>query len=334
MNEASVQAVPRARPALRLVSTRELNRQQWLEVRRGGIGSSDAAAAVGLNPYKSMLELWLEKTGAAPATPDEAVDEKFGPTYWGTLLEPIVAAHYTRQTGNRVRRVNAVLAHPEHPWMLANLDREVVGASDVQILECKTAGLNGARLWSDGVPEYVQLQVLHQLAVTGKAAADVAVLICGQELRVHRITRDETMIRQLIELEQDFWRMVTGKIAPPADGSESAGRALQRLYPHDCGESLVFASDPYMEQVFQQLLEARSQVEREEGRASELKQTIQQRMGDATKAVFSAGSVTWKRTRDSARFDTERFAQDHPELFRDYSAPKSGARRFVINEKP
>jgi putative phage-type endonuclease len=334
MNETSVQPVLRPRPALRLVSTRELDRQQWLEVRQRGIGSSDAAAAIGLNPYKSMLELWLEKTGTAPAAANEVSEEKFGPTYWGTLLEPIVAAHYTRQTGNRVRRVNAVLAHPEYPWMLANLDREVVGASDVQILECKTAGLNGARLWSDGVPEYVQLQVLHQLAVTGKAAADVAVLICGQELRVHRITRDDTMIAQLIELEQDFWRMVTGKTVPPADGSDSAARALQRLYPHDCGESLVFANDPYLEQVFQELLEARSQVEREEKRASELKQAIQQRMGDAAKAVFSAGSVTWKRTRDSARFDTERFAQEHSELFRLYSVPKSGGRRFVINEKP
>jgi putative phage-type endonuclease len=256
MNEASEQPVPRPRPELRLVSTRELDRQKWLEGRCRGIGSADAAAAVGLNPYMSMLELWLAKTGAAPVVPVATDNEEFGPTYWETLLGPIVAAHYTRQTGNRVRRVSTVLAHPEHPWMLANLDREVVGAGEVQILECKTAGLHGARLWRDGVPEYVQLQVLHQLAVTGKAAADVAVLVCGQELHVHRINRDDTMIAQLIELEQHFWRMVTENTAPPADGSESAERALQRLYPQDFGESLVFATDPYLEHVFQQLLEA------------------------------------------------------------------------------
>ena len=324
----------RARPALRLVDTRELDRREWLAVRRGGIGSSDAAAAVGLNPYKSMLELWLEKTGQAADVPDPSEGETFGPTYWGTLLEPIVAAHYTRQTGNRVRRVNAVLAHPDHPWMLANLDREIVGAAGVQILECKTAGLNGARLWRDGVPEYVQLQVLHQLAVTGKAAADVAVLICGQELQVHRIERDETMIAQLMQLEQEFWRMVQEKQPPEADGSDSAERALKRLYPRDAVDTLVLAGDPYLEGVFQQLLEARAQVEQEERRANELKQVIQQRMGTAGTAVFAAGSVTWKRTRDSARFDAERFAQDHPELFKTYSITKSGSRRFVINEKP
>ena len=86
-------------------------------------------------------------------------------------------------TGNKVRRVNAVLGHPQVPWMLANIDREVVGAADVQILECKTAGINGAKLWRDGVPEYIQLQVMHQLAVTGKQAADVTVLICGHPCR-------------------------------------------------------------------------------------------------------------------------------------------------------
>ena len=182
------------RPALRLVKTNTLSRDEWLDVRKQGIGSSDAAAAVGLNPYKSQLELWMEKTGRDTELPKPDPDNTEEPVYWGTLLEPIVATAYTKQTGRKVRRVNAVLQHPEKPWMLANIDREVIGASDVQILECKTAGEFGARLWKEGVPEYIQLQVQHQLAVTGKKAADVAVLICGQQLQVHRIHRDEELI--------------------------------------------------------------------------------------------------------------------------------------------
>lgn len=103
---------------------------------------------------------------------------KSSPAYWGNILEPIVASHYSKRTGHRVRRINAALQHPNPtlPWMLANIDREVIGAPVLQILECKTAGISGARLWKEGVPEYVQLQVMHQLAVTGKKAADVAVL--------------------------------------------------------------------------------------------------------------------------------------------------------------
>ncbi len=54
------------RPALRLVKTNDLSREDWLEVRKNGIGSSDATAALGLNPYQSQLELWMEKTGRDP----------------------------------------------------------------------------------------------------------------------------------------------------------------------------------------------------------------------------------------------------------------------------
>lgn len=101
------------RPALRLISTKALPREDWLNVRRQGIGSSDAAAAVGLNPYKSQLELWLEKTGRDGLLPKTDPLDEESPAYWGNILEPIVAAHYTRRSGNRVRRINAVLQHPD-----------------------------------------------------------------------------------------------------------------------------------------------------------------------------------------------------------------------------
>src|SRR5450830_664823 len=204
----------RSQPALKLVKTNDLSRDQWLSVRKGGIGSSDAAAAVGLNPYKSQLELWMEKTGRDANLPKIDPQDQSSPMYWGSLLESIVAAHYTMRSGHKVRRINAVLQHPTEPWMLANLDREVIGTSEVQILECKTAGINGARLWKEGVPEYIQLQVMHQLAVTGKQTADVAVLICGQDLQIHRIERDEGMIVRLIALERQFWRFVETDTAP------------------------------------------------------------------------------------------------------------------------
>lgn len=195
---------PDTRPALRLIDTRKIERADWLEVRKTGIGGSDAAAAVGLSPYKSQLELWMEKTNRDADLPRPDPKDTTEPVYWGTMLEPIVAASYTQQTGRKVRKVNAVLQHPQFPFMLANLDREVVGTSSVQILECKTAGEFGAKLWKDGVPEYVQLQVQHQLSVTGKQAADVAVLICGQRLEVHRIQRDDELIARLIHLEAQF----------------------------------------------------------------------------------------------------------------------------------
>lgn len=318
------------RAALKLVKTAELSRADWLEVRRTGIGGSDAAAAVGLNPYKSQLELWLEKTGRHADLPKPDPNDTTEPIYWGTLLEPIVAAAYTQQTGHRVRKVNAVLRHPSIPFMLANLDREVVGVPDVHILECKTAGEFGTRHWRDGVPEYVTLQVQHQLAVTGKSAADVAVLLCGQQLAVYRIERDDELIARLIQLEAEFWRYVETDTPPPGDGSESADRALRCLYPRDSGGTVDFSGDRQLSAAFADLVAVREQIETLELAAAKLKQTIQFAMGDASRALFDTGEVTFKRSKDGASTDLEQLLSDHPELAQQYAIPKAGSRRFLI----
>lgn len=330
MNTA-VQVQPQSlRPALRLVKTNTMSRDEWLEVRKHGIGSSDAAAAVGLNPYKSQLELWMEKTGRDTDLPKPDPTDTTAPVYWGTLLEPVVAASYTQHTGRRVRKVNAVLQHPDRPWMLANIDREVIGASDVQILECKTAGEFGARHWRDGVPEYVQLQVQHQLAVTGKQAADVAVLLCGQQLKVHRVERDDELIAKLMLLQERFWHYVTTDTPPPVDGSDSSSTALQYLYPRDSGQALDFIQDSQMSALFTDLQDVRCQADKYKQLEEQYKQQIQQAMGDASTAVFETGSVSWKRSKDSTVLDTKRLLSDHPELLAQYSMIRSGSRRFLV----
>ena len=112
-----------------------------MAIRKLGLGSSDAAVAVGLSPYKCPLSLWLEKTGRKEP---EDISHKEA-VLWGIELEPVLAQVYAKRTGYRVRRVNAVLQHPEHLFMLANLDREVVGHPDGPgILEIKTASYHSA----------------------------------------------------------------------------------------------------------------------------------------------------------------------------------------------
>lgn len=320
------------RPALRLVNTKDLSRDDWLDVRKKGIGSSDAGTAVGLNPYQSALELWMIKTGRDADLPKINPNDESSPMYWGTLLEPIVAAHYTKRTGNRVRKINAVLQHPDadKSWMLANIDREVTGAEDVQILECKTAGEFGAKLWRDGVPDYVVCQVQHQLAVTGKAAADVCVLICGQEIRIYRIQRDDDLIARLIELERQFWHYVETDTQPPVDGSESSERALRYLYPKDAGQTLDFSQDTNMSAIFADLVNLRADIASREELEALLKQQIQQKMGDASTAIFETGRVSFKRSKDSQAIDLTALLIDQPDIPQRYPLIKPGSRRFLI----
>jgi len=318
--------------ALRLVDTRTLDRQQWLEVGDHHVLNCLAAAAVGLNPYKSPLALWMDKTGRVVEQQDVAQDMD-DPCYWGTLLEPYVAAAYQRRTGRKVRKVNAVLQHPTFPFLLVNLDREIVGDPDVQILECKTAGEFGARLWKDGVPDYVQLQVQHQLAVTGKQAADVAVLLCGQQLEVHRIERDDELIGRLTLLETRFWEHVETDTPPPADGSESSAKALRQLY-RDQGTVLDFTGNTDLDGAFNTLVSLREELDAKGQEAERLKQIIQQAMGEASKACFSRGEVTYKGAKDGTNWDVKRLALDHPDLAAQYLVTRPGARRFVVTPHP
>ncbi|GAB6070858.1 YqaJ viral recombinase family protein [Thiomicrorhabdus hydrogeniphila] len=314
--------------AKRMIETNNLSNEQWLQARQQGIGASDAATAVGLNPYKSQLELWMEKTGRI--IPDQPSETEDSPLLWGTVLEPIVAEHYAKRTNRKVRRVNAILQHAEYPWMLANLDREIVGDDEVQVLECKTAGIFGSKLWRNGVPEYVQLQVQHQLAVTGQKAADVAVLLGGQSLQIYRIERDDDLIERLIKLEQAFWNRVLNDTPPPADTSASSETALRILYPTDNGVVLDLSHDESANQSFEALLEIREQLDKFKKLDAELKHQLQQMMGDASIARFKNGQTSWKQSSDTTAFDSKRFKTEHPELHESYLITRPGSRRFLV----
>lgn len=115
----------------------------------------------------------------------------------------------------------------------------------------------------------------------------MAVLLGGQELQIHRIERDETVIGQLIELEAQFWAHVEEDEAPPADESESADRALRALYPQDSGRMLDFTEDMEMSALFSDLVAFHKQLEDQ----SDQEARLRQRMGNATRALFEIEDV-------------------------------------------
>ncbi|MEX2367695.1 MAG: YqaJ viral recombinase family protein [Pseudohongiellaceae bacterium] len=323
------------RAAVRLVSTKNMSRDAWLSIRKQGIGGSDAAAAMGISPYQSALELWMNKTGRTPNGEGERIIGRRAPMYWGSVLEPIIAEQYSKLTGRKVRRVNSVLQHPDADkrWMLANLDFAIVGSEDTHILECKTAGEFGAKHWKDGVPDYVMCQVQHQLAVTGKRAADVCVLICGQELQIHRIKRDDELIAAIILMERDFWQQVLDDTPPEPDGSDSAAEALQRLYPYDNGTTLDWRDNPDTNGQFTRLVETRSKLETLNHYEAQLKQALQMQLGEATKAKLEDGHITWRRSKDSTSLDAAKLQEEHPDMHKRYSKVRKGSRRFLVNTK-
>ncbi|HTD06950.1 MAG TPA: endonuclease, partial [Undibacterium sp.] len=105
---------------------------------------------------------------------------------------------------------------------------------------------------------------------------------------------------------------------------------LRCLYPRDTGNILDFSQDSNLSAAFADLVAVREEIAHRQQIEAELKQRIQQRMGDATKALFETGSVSWKRSRDGSGIDLGKLLLEQPDLPERYPLTKPGSRRFLI----
>jgi putative phage-type endonuclease len=307
-----------------MVSTNDMDKQTWLELRRKGIGGSDAPVILGLSKWKTAFELWLEKTGQAPIqeTDSEAA-------YWGTKLEDLVAEEFTIREGKKVRRRNAILQHHEYPWMLANVDRFVVGEN--AILECKTTSAWLHSEWKDDeVPDAYIIQCQHYMAVTGAEKAYVAVLIGGNHYKCKVIPRDEELISLIIEAERRFWEFnVLGNNPPALDGSSAAERFLKERYAKAEEGKVIELPTTYQDRV-QQLLAIKAQMSELERQQKAIENELKNELKDAEAGLVAGYVVSWKSIA-SNRFDQRAFQAAHPDLYSQYVKP-SLSRRFEIKE--
>lgn len=210
----------------RLVSTKNLSREEWLSYRKLGIGGSDASVVLGINPYRSILRLWEDKTGRLVSDGSETEVQHFG-----HVMEDIVKKEFERRTGKKVRRSNYILQSDTHPFMIADLDgitRDEEGRPCV--FEAKTASEFKKKEWEHGVPPEYAAQVQHYLAVTGYKKAYVASVAGGNSFFCHVVERDEDYINELIEKESAFWDLVIEGIPPLPDGSEATAEFLSQKY--------------------------------------------------------------------------------------------------------
>lgn len=209
------------------------SRETWLECRRQGIGASDAPIILGLSKYKSPFQLFHEKLGLEP---ENAADREAAE--WGLALEPALSERFARETGRIVETPApfTVYQHSDLPWMLATIDRwqqiprEGKNTPDVAPLELKTSNWSLDKDWKEEAPIAYQVQVQHQMAVTGTDRASIAALIGGQKFVWLDIARDEDFITQLMALEMEFWQRLLANNAPPVDDSEQTGRTIRKLF--------------------------------------------------------------------------------------------------------
>ena len=222
-----------------LVETENLSKKEWLRYRQMGIGGSDVASLIGINKWKSPIELWLEKTGQSnePQIESEAAQ-------WGNIMEPVLRNHFAEVTQKPVAEVKAILQHRDYPFMLANVDGVTTDdAGNPAILEIKTASEYKRADWDGGVPAYYQSQIQHYLCVTGVQKTYCAVLIGGNSFRIYEVDADAEVQTMLVKLEEQFWKKVQNMVCPEMDGSDSAKKLLDSMYHGGISEEIVLPTE-------------------------------------------------------------------------------------------
>jgi predicted phage-related endonuclease len=282
----------------RIDAEREAALAAWKEVKRGKIGGSSAAAAIGLGRYGSRLRLWAQMTGKL-----ESPQEETAPMRWGNLLESSVIEEIGERTDYRVTLsshlcldaarwvgdfafrtpAQELWASRERPWQCHSPDGFVVTFDGwAGLLEAKTTGLWAAGDWGDEPPEHVIVQCQHGMAVFGLPFALVPVLIAGQDWRLYRVERDEVLIEALNARERAFMDCVAGDVRPPFEDpfNDDTLRVLKALHPSDNGETVELGEDAH--RLLRDLEAHKAERKKSDAAISELEAHVRALMGDAT----------------------------------------------------
>lgn len=305
-----------------VVKTADLSREEWLKYRTKGIGGSDVSIIAGINPFKSVHQLWLEKTGQVEP---EQTDSDYA--HFGSLLEPIVRREFTARTGIKVRQKHMLLQSEEYPFMFADLDGVINEDGEMAVFEAKTASAYKQEVWEDGVPAPYILQVQHYMAVTGAKRTYIAALVGGNHFFYHVVERDEEMIGKIIAMEKYFWEThVLGGVEPVPDGSDATTNYFNNRFSHSNGMTIELPEEAlYVCMEYDRLSEELKKVEAaKNAAANQLKSYLK----EAEAGTVGDRTVTWKEISKST-VDAKRLKTEKPEIYNSFLKDSSYRRLSV-----
>ncbi|MDD7290360.1 MAG: YqaJ viral recombinase family protein [Veillonella caviae] len=305
----------------KIFDSKNANHEDWLKARKLGLGGSDMAAVLGVSKWKSPIDIWLDKTS------DKVENVESEPMYWGNILESVVADEFAKRTGMKVRQNNFTLQSEEYPYLLANIDREIVGVDAG--LECKTANAFKREEWEgDNVPDAYYIQCQHYMAVTGKSSWWIACLLGGNTFYYKEIKRNEEVINAIISVGAEFWELVKSNTMPAPDGSDACSEAIKKLYPNSNGESVELPIG--YDVTIQEYLNAKADMDEAKDRKQELENIIKDYMKNNEIATCGDHVITWRTSKPRESFDSKRFKQDHPDMYAEYVKVGASSRPFVV----
>ncbi|MDB5042220.1 MAG: putative phage-type endonuclease [Candidatus Eremiobacteraeota bacterium] len=306
------------------VDTSKMTRDEWLAQRAKTIGASDISTVLNLNPYKSRMRLFLEMTGQiAPEPSNEAMEI-------GLAAEPLLSTLYTLRTGRRLRQRKQMLYHPEHRFLHANLDREVIG--EKRIVELKMVGYWVAAdefgaPGSDQVPMRQLVQVTQQEGIAGVPIGDIAVLKGGNDFDVYEIPFDRDIWDMIVDAGREFFDRVKRNAPPDPTSPEDVVLLHPRSIPKpiEATDAIALLADDYAD--------AKAEEKASKERAEALKMQLGSFMGDHdTLTYLGTELLTFKSSKEPALFDGKRHNTEQPECHAQYITAGKPKRSMLVKE--
>lgn len=286
------------------------------------IGGSDVAGILGISPWRTALDVYLDKVQPRKESPSPGKQKIFTR---GQRMEPYVIDLLSEETGLVIARRGERYIDPELPFIAAEIDAEAESGENIEI---KTCSPFKAREWgeqqTDSIPVYYTAQAMHGLMVTGKKVCVFGVLIGADDFRVYRVERDDETIAAIREKEIQFWEMVTTLTPPPIS---SVGDVM-RVFDRDVGTGIE-ADGKALDALFKlRELQAKQKELKDEIEFAEQKLKIF--MQDNSYISLDGKQLATWRTQSSTRFDIAAFKDAHPAL---YDAFKKTSKSRVFRVK-
>lgn len=306
---------------------RPKDRTEWLKYRESGIGSSEVATIVGLNPWETPYQLWRRKVGL-----DAPKQENFAMKA-GHYLEDAVSLFWQDETGQQVIKSSAgdwLIRDDERPYLQVSPDRTYWLADmphsneNKGILECKTTQMT---IDEDDIPKHWFVQVQYQLGVAGYQHGSLAWLTQGRNFGYKDLAFVPDFFAWLVEEVDKFWvDNIQAKQEPTAANVQDI---LLKYNRHTDGKIVEVNDDIFA--AYQELKEVRDELSAIEEKKAALEEKIKLGFGDSEAISYEGQTLaTWKAPKPSNKFDAKAFAAAHPDLAKEFTFPTQGARRFLL----
>lgn len=303
------------------------DRDTWIKGRRIGLGSSDVAAILGVSPYRSGWDIYLERVLDRRPPPDARREKYYAR---GHREEPRILEDYADEVGAAVMPLQRVIVEGPAP-LAVSPDSFVALDGEWGLGECKTDrtfawGPSGTVIerWSPAARELVRedhaAQVYSQLIATGLPFGVLAVRRDMDDLRHFVMIADERLQTRMLERLSAWWqRHVVEGIAPENDGSEACAKAKERLYQGGAREKKTRPATPAEVAMARELVAAKVEKQRHEDRERRLRSDLADAIGDGYGIAWDGpGGVSKALYIDVAGrelVDADKLRREHPDVF-------------------